>query len=101
MHAIAHEGCTDTVGESALKAGWGEGGEGGGENPLPHRDSNLPQRRAGPTLYRLSFIPAETSFPQMTHVIQLQQKVKAKNRSSPRELSTKHASVSHRWPIRP
>ena len=27
------------------------------KNPLPHRESNLPQRRAGPTLYQLSYNP--------------------------------------------
>ena len=42
MRAIAHEGCTDTVGEFALKK-------------IPYR--NLPERRAGPTLYQLSYIP--------------------------------------------
>ena len=63
MHAIAHEGCTDNVRESALKVDCGRkiscrGGE-----------SNLPQQRAGPTLYQLSYIPAQLvqlsdSFPQ-------------------------------------
>ena len=44
-------GCTDTVKESALKAD--------AEKKIPRRtgESNLPQRRAGPMLYRLSYIP--------------------------------------------
>ena len=52
MHAIAHEGCTDTVRESAPKVNsW---------RKIPCRtgESNLPQRRAGSTLYQLSYIPA-------------------------------------------
>ena len=46
-------GRTDTVKESALKVDSGK--------KIPRRtgDSNLLQRRAGPTLYRLSYIPAE------------------------------------------
>ena len=45
-------GCTNTVRESALKVDW--------ERKIPHRtgESNLPQRRAGRTLYQLSYIPA-------------------------------------------
>ena len=45
-------GYTDTVRESALKIDF--------ERKIPCRagESNLPQRRAGPTLYLLSYIPA-------------------------------------------
>ena len=45
------QGCTDTVRESALKVGSGR--------KIPSRtgESNLPQRRAGPELYPLSYIP--------------------------------------------
>ena len=53
MHAIAHEGCTDTGRESALIFDSGRN--------LRCRTvggSNRPQRRAGPTLYQLSYIPA-------------------------------------------
>ena len=50
-HAIAHEGCTDTVGESALKV------DSGRKIPCRTGESNLPQRRAGSTL--LSYIPAK------------------------------------------
>ena len=49
-HAIAHEGCTDTVGESALEVdSWRKISCRTGK-------SNLPQRRADPTLYQLSYI---------------------------------------------
>ena len=51
-HAIAHEGCTDTVRESALKV------DSGRKIPCRTGESNLPQRRADPTLYQLSCIPA-------------------------------------------
>ena len=44
LHAIAHEGCTDTVRESALKA------DSGRKIPCRTGESNLPQRRAGSTL---------------------------------------------------
>ena len=49
-HAIAYEGCTDTVRESALKIDSGR--------KIPRRigESNLPQRRADSTLYQLSYI---------------------------------------------
>ena len=51
-HAIAHEGCTDTVGESALEVdSWRKISCRTGK-------SNLPQRRAGSTLYQLSYIPS-------------------------------------------
>ena len=52
VHAIAHEGCTDTVRESALRANSGR------KIPCRTGESNLRQRRAGPTLYQLSYIPA-------------------------------------------
>ena len=45
-------GCTDTVRESALKV------DSGRERSCPTGKSNLPQRRAGPTLYQPSYIPA-------------------------------------------
>ena len=53
MHAIVHEGCTDIVRESALKV------DSGRKFPCRIGESNLPQRRAGPTLYQLSYIPAQ------------------------------------------
>ena len=56
MHAIAHEGCTDTVRESALKV------DSGRKIPRRTEESNLPQRRAGWTLYQLSYIPAITVY---------------------------------------
>ena len=46
-------GCTDTVRESALKVDSGTE-----KNPLPHRGIEPAlARRAGPTLYQLSYIP--------------------------------------------
>ena len=51
-HAIALEGCTDTVGESGLKV------DSGRKIPCRTGESNQPQRRAGPTLCQLSYIPA-------------------------------------------
>ena len=52
MRAIEREGYTDTVRESALKVDF--------ERKILRRtgESNLPQRRAGSTLYRLSYIPS-------------------------------------------
>ena len=57
MHADVNacdctRGCTHTVKESALKVDSGR--------KIPYRtgESNLRQRRAGPTLYQLSYIPA-------------------------------------------
>ena len=50
-HAIAHEGCTDTVRESALKFDSGE------KNPCRTSKPNLCQRCASLTLYQLSYIP--------------------------------------------
>ena len=52
MLAIAHEGCTDTVREFTLKVD--------SERKISCRtgESNLPQRRASPTLYQLSYLPA-------------------------------------------
>ena len=44
--------CTDTVRESALKVVSGR------KIPCRTGKSNLPQRRASPTLYQLSYIPA-------------------------------------------
>ena len=52
VHVIAHEGCSDTVGESALKV------DSGRKIPCRTGESNLRQRRGGPTLYQLSYIPA-------------------------------------------
>ena len=54
MHAIAHEGCADTVRESALNV------DSGRKIPCRTGESNLRQWRAGPTLYQLSYIPAPT-----------------------------------------
>ena len=45
-------GYTDTVGESALKV------DSGRKIPCRTGESNLRQRRGGPTLYQLSYIPA-------------------------------------------
>ena len=53
MHAIADEGCTDTVGESALKV------DSGRKIPCRTGESNLRQRRGGPTLYQLCHIPID------------------------------------------
>ena len=44
-------GCTDIVRESALKV------DSGRKIPCRTWDWNLPQQRAGPTLYQLSYIP--------------------------------------------
>ena len=44
-------GCTDTVRVSVLKV------DSGRKIPCRTEESNLPQRRAGPTLYQLSYIP--------------------------------------------
>ena len=51
MNAIVHGGFTDAVGESALTVD--------SRRKIPCRivESNLPQRRAGPTIYQLSYIP--------------------------------------------
>ena len=51
MHAIAHGGVRTHVRESALKIG----------RKIPRRtgESNLRQRRAGPMLYQLSYIPTQ------------------------------------------
>ena len=57
MPAIAHEGCTDTVKESAQKIDWG----GGEEQNCRTGESNLRRRRAGPMLYQLSHIPTPAS----------------------------------------
>ena len=43
-------GCTDTVRESPMHV------DPGGKNPLPHRESNLRRRRAGPMLHQLNYI---------------------------------------------
>ena len=51
MHAIADEGCTDTIGESALKV------DSGRKIPCLTRESNLRQQCAVPTLYQGSYIP--------------------------------------------
>ena len=52
MHTIAHEGCTDTVRESAQKV------DSGRKIPCRPGESNLRQRLAGPMFYQLSYIPA-------------------------------------------
>ena len=52
MHAIAHGGVRTHVRECALKF------DSGIKIPCRTGESNLPQRRAGPTLYQLSYIPA-------------------------------------------
>ena len=46
-----HTGCTDTVRESALKVDCGR------KIPCRTGESNLRLQRAGPMLYRLSYIP--------------------------------------------
>ena len=51
MHANAHEGCTDTVRESAPKVNSGR------KIPCRTGESNLRRKRAGPMLYQLSYIP--------------------------------------------
>ena len=48
------EGCTDTVRESALKI------KSGRKISFRTGESNMPQRRAGPTLFKLSYIPTPT-----------------------------------------
>ena len=53
MHAIAHEGCMDTLRESAPKV------DSGRKIPCRTRESNLPQWCGGPTLNQLSCIPAK------------------------------------------
>ena len=51
MHGIAHEGCTDTVRESALKVD-------SGRKILSHTgESNLPKQHASLMLYQLRYIP--------------------------------------------
>ena len=50
-YVSAHEGCTNTMRKSALKV------DSGRKIPCRTGESNLPQRRAGPTLYQLSYIP--------------------------------------------
>ena len=55
MHAIAHGECTDTVEESTLKV------DSGRKIPCRTGESNLRRRRAGPTLYQLSYIPTPMS----------------------------------------
>ena len=52
MHANAHEGCMDTVRESALKVSSGE------KSLAAIGELNLPQWQAGLSLYQLSYIPA-------------------------------------------
>ena len=54
MHAIAHGGVQTHVREFALKV------DSGRKIPCRTGESNLPQRRAGPMLYRLSYIPTST-----------------------------------------
>ena len=51
MRAIEREGYTDTVRESALKVDFVT------KIPCHNGESNLPQRRAGPTLCQLNYIP--------------------------------------------
>ena len=43
-------GCTDTVGESALKV------DSGRKIPCHNGESNLPKRHAGPMLFQLNYI---------------------------------------------
>ena len=63
MHAIAH-GCVRThVRESALKV------DSGRKIPCRTGDSNLPQRRAGPTLYQPSYIPTSQYSVQFNQVV--------------------------------
>ena len=54
MHAIAHGAPADTTRESAPKV------DSGKKIPCRTGESNLPQRRAGPKLYQLSFIPTQS-----------------------------------------
>ena len=51
MHAVAPDRYTDTVRQYALKL------DSGRKVPCRTGESNLRQRRAGPTLYELSYIP--------------------------------------------
>ena len=51
MHAVAHEGCMDTVRESALKV------DSGRKIPCRTGELNLHRQHAGPMLYQLSYIP--------------------------------------------
>ena len=53
MHAITHRGVRTHVRESALKFDFGR------KIPCRAGESNLPQRRAGSTVYQLSYIPCE------------------------------------------
>ena len=50
MHAIAHEGVRTHVKESALKV------DSNRKIPCRTGESNLRQRRDGPTLYQLSYV---------------------------------------------
>ena len=52
-------GCADTVRGSALKVD-------GRNIPCRTGESNLRQRRAGPVLYQLSYIPAQSSKNKMS-----------------------------------
>ena len=65
MHAVAHEGVRTHVRESALQE------ESGRKIPRRTGESNLPQRRDGPTLYQLSCNPAsrdDKSWQQVKYV---------------------------------
>ena len=53
MHAVAHEGCTDTDRESALKVDYRR------QIPSRNGDSKLSQQRAGLTLYPLGYISTQ------------------------------------------
>ena len=55
-----HTFLTDTVRESALKV------DSGRKIPCRTEESNLPQQRAGPTLYQLSYIPRGTESEKAT-----------------------------------
>ena len=61
MYAIAHGWCMDAVGDSALKFD--------SERKMACRtgESNLRHRRAGPTLYQLSYIPTHSLTPVSIH----------------------------------
>ena len=52
------QGCTDTVREPALKV------DSGRKIPCHTRKPNLPEWRAGPTLYQLSYIPIPNGMQQ-------------------------------------
>ena len=58
-HAIAHEGCTDTVGESALKV------DSGRKILCGTGEWNLPQQHASSTLYQLSYVPTVLNLKSM------------------------------------